>query len=120
MGEEAGGWIVWRRRGEQSCPPIAGREAEIDKINPAGILPPGVHLERTYDRRELINTTTNTVLHNLVYGIVLVFLVQWMFLGNLRRAVIVAPTMPFALSFAIGILVRRGESANLLSFGTIA
>src|SRR5262249_19743299 len=72
-----------------------------------------------YDRRELINTTTSTVLHNTVMGIVLVFIFQWLFLGNIRTAVIVAATIPFALFFAVGILVLRGGSANLLSVGAI-
>ena len=59
-----------------------------------GILPPGVHIERIYDRSDLINVTTNTVLHNMVAGILLIFLVQWVFLGNLRSALIVAATIP--------------------------
>jgi cobalt-zinc-cadmium resistance protein CzcA len=67
----------------------------------------------------LINTTTRTVLHNMIFGIVLIFFVQWMFLGDLRSAVIVAATIPFALFFAITIMVLRGESANLLSVGAI-
>src|SRR5205807_2691215 len=68
---------------------------------------------------DLISTTTRTVLHNMVLGIVLVFIFQWMFLGNLRSALIVAATIPFALFFAIGILVIRGDSAYLLSVGAI-
>jgi heavy metal efflux system protein len=55
----------------------------------------------------------------MIFGIVLIFFVQWLFLGNLRSALIVATTIPFALSFAITILVLRGESANLLSVGAI-
>jgi len=84
-----------------------------------GILPPGVRIERIYDRSDLIKVTTETVLHNLVFGILLVFFVQWIFLGDLRSAIIVAATIPFALFFAIGILVLRGEYANLLSVGAI-
>ena len=55
----------------------------------------------------------------MVFGIGLIFLLQWVFLGNLRSAVIVGMTIPFALFFAVGILVMRGESANLLSVGAI-
>jgi len=91
----------------------------ITKINSTGILPPGVHIERIYDRSELIHLTTHTVLHNMVEGIVLIFLLQWIFLGNLRTAVIVSVTIPFALAFAIGLMLMRGESANLLSVGAI-
>jgi heavy metal efflux system protein len=111
--------IVLMRRGEQSLPSIRRVEEEVNKINNTGILPPGVHLEKIYDRSELIAVTTHTVLHNLVVGIVLIFLVQWIFLGNLRSAVIVALTIPFALFFAIIIMLIRGESANLLSVGAI-
>ncbi|MBV8613255.1 MAG: efflux RND transporter permease subunit, partial [Acetobacteraceae bacterium] len=111
--------IVLMRRGEQSMPTIRAVEAEVRKINSSGILPPGVRIEKIYDRSELIGVTTHTVLHNMVLGIVLIFLVQWIFLGNLRSAVIVATTIPFALCFAIIIMVLRGDSANLLSVGAI-
>jgi cobalt-zinc-cadmium resistance protein CzcA len=110
---------VLMRRGQQSLPTIRRVEAEVEKINSLGILPPGVRIERIYDRSDLIKATTQTVLHNLVFGIILVFFVQWIFLGDLRSATIVAATIPFALFFAIGILVLRGESANLLSVGAI-
>ena len=111
--------IVLMRRGEQSMPTIRRVEAEVDKINSSNILPPGVRIERIYDRSDLINVTTNTVLHNMLFGIVLIFFVQWLFLGNLRSAIIVAATIPFALFFAIMIMVMRGDSANLLSVGAI-
>ncbi|MBV8653053.1 MAG: efflux RND transporter permease subunit, partial [Alphaproteobacteria bacterium] len=111
--------IVLMRRGEQSLPTIHRVEAEVAKINSTGILPPGVRIEKVYDRSELIAVTTHTVLHNLIFGIVLIFAVQWIFLGNLRSAVIVAATIPFALFFAIIIMTLRGESANLLSVGAI-
>jgi heavy metal efflux system protein len=111
--------IVLMRRGAQSIPTIKRVEAEVDKINGSGILPPGVGIRRIYDRSDLIHVTTHTVLHNMVAGIVLIFLLQWAFLGNIRSAVIVAMTIPFALSFAIGLMVLRGESANLLSVGAI-
>ncbi len=111
--------VVLMRRGEQSLPTIRRVEAEVEKINTTGVLPPGVRLVKIYDRRELINLTTSTVLHNMIFGIVLIFFVQWLFLGNLRSAVVVAATIPFALFFAVGIMTLRGESANLLSVGAI-
>jgi heavy metal efflux system protein len=111
--------IVLMRRGAQSMPTIRAIEAEVEKINSSDILPPGVHIQRIYDRTDLINVTTRTVLHNMITGIILIFLVQWVFLGNLRSAIIVSITIPFALFFAIIILTLRGESANLLSVGAI-
>jgi cobalt-zinc-cadmium resistance protein CzcA len=111
--------IVLMRRGAESMPTIERVKAEVSNINRSGILPPGVRIERIYDRSDLIRVTTRTVLHNVLAGILLIFLLQWAFLGNLRSAVIVACTIPFALAFAIGLMLLRGESANLLSVGAI-
>jgi heavy metal efflux system protein len=111
--------IVLMRRGEQSMPTIERVKAEVETINASGIIPPGVKIERIYDRSDLIKVTTRTVLHNVLAGVLLIFLLQWAFLGNLRSAIIVACTIPFALTFAIGLMILRGESANLLSVGAI-
>ncbi len=111
--------IVLMRRGEQSSPTIARVEKLVETINNSTILPPGVRIERIYDRKDLIETTTRTVLENMVVGITLIVLLQWIFLGDLRSALIVGATIPFALFFAVSILVLRGESANLLSVGAI-
>ena len=111
--------IVLMRRGEESTPAIEAVKAEVARIEAAGILPPGVKIERIYDRADLIAVTTHTVLHNMVFGIALILIVQWLFLGNLRSALIVVATIPFALFFAVIILVARGESANLLSVGAL-
>jgi len=111
--------IVLMRRGEQSSPTIARVEELVASINNSTILPPGVRIERIYDRKDLIETTTHTVLENMVVGIALIVFLQWLFLGDLRSALIVGATIPFALFFAVSILVLRGESANLLSVGAI-
>lgn len=111
--------IVLMQRGAKSLPTIQAVEQEVDAINTSGALPPGVKLERIYDRSELIGVTTRTVMHNLLAGVVLIFALQWLFLGNLRSAVIVALTIPFALSVAILLLILQGESANLLSLGAL-
>jgi cobalt-zinc-cadmium resistance protein CzcA len=111
--------IVLMRRGAESKPTIQRVDALIDKINTSNILPPGVHIEKYYDRADLVNLTTHTVVENMLLGMALVFVVQWIFIGTLRSAAVVAATIPFALAFAIAILVFRGESANLLSVGAI-
>lgn len=111
--------IVLMRRGEKSTPSIEAVKAEVAKIEAAGLLPPGVKIERIYDRADLIAVTTHTVLHNMVVGILLILVIQWLFLGNLRSALIVVATIPFALFFAVVILVARDESANLLSVGAL-
>jgi heavy metal efflux system protein len=111
--------IVLMEHGGQTLPAVRGVEDLVKKINAGGILPPGVHLQTIYDRRDLVKVTTDTVLHNLFFGIGLIFLIQWIFLGNLRSAIIVSLTIPFALSFAIIILRLTNESANLLSLGAV-
>ncbi|USI71948.1 efflux RND transporter permease subunit [Sphingomonas morindae] len=111
--------IVLMQRGAESAPTIAAVKQEIATINAGGILPPGVTLTPIYDRSTLIGLTTHTVLHNLIEGVLLIFVLQWLFLGNLRSAIIVATTIPFALAFAVLILTIQGESANLLSVGAL-
>ncbi|MBL6617630.1 MAG: efflux RND transporter permease subunit [Reyranella sp.] len=94
-------------------------EAEIERMNSDGTLPRGVKLVPYYDRATLVNVTTATVVHNLVFGCLLVFLIQWIFLGDLRSAIIVGANIPFALFFAVVIMVARDEDANLLSVGAV-
>ena len=94
-------------------------KAEIDKLNSDGSLPPGVKLVPYYDRSTLVSVTTHTVLHNLIFGCLLVFFVQWIFLGDLRSAIIVGANIPFALFFSVIILVLMGADANLLSVGAV-
>src|SRR5271169_243322 len=113
------GAIVVMRRTEKTADMIPKVKAEIDKLNHDGSLPPGIRVVPYYDRSSLIALTTHTVLHNLIFGCVLVFLIQWIFLGNLRSAIIVGVNIPFALFFSIIILVLRGEDANLLSVGAV-
>ncbi|HZC68612.1 MAG TPA: efflux RND transporter permease subunit, partial [Nitrospirales bacterium] len=98
---------------------VARVQAAIQKINSNGTLPAGVHAIPFYDRATLVSVTTHTVLHNLVFGCLLVFFIQWIFLGNLRSAIIVGANIPFALLFSVIILYLMGESANLLSVGAV-
>jgi cobalt-zinc-cadmium resistance protein CzcA len=72
-----------------------------------------------YDRTSLVSVTTSTVVHNLTFGCLLIFLIQWVFLGDLRSAIIVGANIPFALFFSIVLLVLRNEDANLLSVGAV-
>src|SRR5271155_2301586 len=113
------GAIVVQRRTEKTADMIPKVEAAIEKVNHDGSLPPGVRVIPYYDRSSLIALTTHTVLHNLIFGCLLVFLIQWIFLGNLRSATIVGLNIPFALFFATIILVIFRESANLLSVGAV-
>jgi cobalt-zinc-cadmium resistance protein CzcA len=92
---------------------------EVAKINSDGSLPPGVKIVPFYERTSLVAVTTRTVMHNLLFGFILIFVIQWLFLGDLRSAIIVGVNIPFALFFSIIILVLRNEDANLLSVGAV-
>jgi heavy metal efflux system protein len=94
-------------------------EKKVAQMNKDGSLPPGVKVVPYYDRGALVKVTTNTVLHNLIFGCLLVFFIQWIFLGDLRSAVIVGVNIPVALFFAVIMLVVTGEEANLLSVGAV-
>jgi len=111
--------IVVMSRAEQTANMLPRVKLALDNLNHDGTLPAGVKVVPFYDRGSLIAVTTHTVLHNLVFGCLLVFLVQWIFLGDLRSAIIVGVNIPFALFFAIMLLVVQGESANLLSVGAV-
>jgi heavy metal efflux system protein len=111
--------IVVMRRTEHTNDIIPKVQQAVEKLNSDGSLPPGVKIVPFYDRSSLVGVTTHTVLHNLIFGCLLVFVIQWIFLGDLRSAIIVSANIPFALFFAIIILVLQGEDANLLSLGAV-
>ncbi|MEI9804045.1 MAG: CusA/CzcA family heavy metal efflux RND transporter [Pseudolabrys sp.] len=111
--------IVLMQKNERTMDVVTRVRATIDRINNDGSLPPGVRIDTFYDRGDLVAITVRTVMHNMLFGIALIFLIQWIFLGNLRCALIVAATIPVALFLAVIITVLRGDSANLLSVGAI-
>jgi len=111
--------IVVMNRTLQTNEVLARVKAEAERINHDGSLPAGVQIVPFYDRSTLVNVTTRTVLHNLAIGCLLVFLIQWIFLGDLGSALIVSANIPFALFFSVIVLVLTGESANLLSVGAV-
>jgi cobalt-zinc-cadmium resistance protein CzcA len=111
--------IVLMRKDEQSLPALEGVKAKFLELNKPGRLLPGVTLEPYYDREELIRLTTHTVTHNVVLGIVLVSIILYMFVSNVRTAVIVSINIPLALFFAVSVMYLRGKSANLLSLGAV-
>src|SRR5712691_3633575 len=111
--------IVLMQKLERTMEVVTRVRNAIARINSDGSLPAGVKIEPWYDRGDLVAITVQTVLHNLLFGVALIFLIQWVFLGDLRCALIVAATIPVALLLAVMITVVRGESANLLSVGAI-
>jgi heavy metal efflux system protein len=109
---------VLLRKGADADPVLKAIEAKVKEINDH-ILPKGVTVVPFLDRSDLVHLTTHTVLHNLTEGIILVSVILFFFLGNVRGAVIVAITIPFALLFASICLDLSHIPANLLSLGAL-
>jgi cobalt-zinc-cadmium resistance protein CzcA len=110
--------IVLLRKGANADQALAGIHAKVKELNER-ILPPGVKVVPFIDRSNLVHFTTHTVLHNLTEGMILVVIILFLFLGNVRGAIIVALTIPFALLFAATCLNLKGIPANLLSLGAL-
>jgi cobalt-zinc-cadmium resistance protein CzcA len=110
--------VVFLRKGADTATTLDGIHAMVRKLNEQ-ILPAGVKIVPYLDRDDLVHYTTHTVLHNLAEGMFLVVVILFIFLGNIRGAIIVALTIPFALLFASICLDLRGISANLLSLGAL-
>jgi len=110
--------IVFLRKGADTATTLEGIHAMVDRLN-TQILPKGVKIVPYLDRDDLVHYTTHTVLHNLTEGMILVVIILFVFLGNVRGALIVALTIPFSLLFASICLDLRHISANLLSLGAL-
>jgi cobalt-zinc-cadmium resistance protein CzcA len=110
--------IVLLQKGEDSDPVLLGIHQEVDKLNQS-ILPQGVKVVPFLDRSDLVKYTVETVEHNLTAGMLLVSIILFLFLGNVRGAIIVALTIPFALLFASICLDLSHIPANLLSLGAL-
>jgi cobalt-zinc-cadmium resistance protein CzcA len=110
--------VVLLRKGADGDDALRGVEAKVKEMNDH-ILPAGVKIVPFIDRSDLVHFTTHTVLRNLTEGIILVVIILFLFLGNVRGAIIVALTIPFSLLFAATCLNLKGIPANLLSLGAL-
>jgi heavy metal efflux system protein len=110
--------IVLLRKGAAADPALKALHEKIQEMNDH-ILPPGVKIVPFIDRSDLVHFTSHTVLHNLTEGMILVSIILFLFLGNIRGALIVAATIPFSLLFASICLDLKGVPANLLSLGAL-
>jgi cobalt-zinc-cadmium resistance protein CzcA len=110
--------ILLLRKGANSDETLVGIHSKVKELNDH-ILPPGVKIVPFLDRSDLVRYTTHTVLHNLTAGILLVSVILFLFLGNLRGSFIVALTIPFSLLFASICLRLNDIPANLLSLGAL-
>jgi len=110
--------IVLLRKGAAADTALQGIHKKVEELNDH-ILPPGVKIVPFIDRSDLVHFTSHTVLHNLTEGMILVSIILFLFLGNIRGALIVAATIPFSLLFASICLDLRHIPANLLSLGAL-
>ena len=110
--------ILLLQKGEDSDPVLQGIEAKVTELN-EHILPPGVKVVPFLDRSDLVKHTVDTVEENLLHGVILVSIILFLFLGNVRGAIIVALTIPFSLLFASILLQLNHIPANLLSLGAL-
>ena len=110
--------IVLLRKGAAADPSLRALHEKIQEMNDH-ILPPGVKIIPFIDRSDLVHFTSHTVLHNLGEGMILVSIILFLFLGNVRGAIIVAATIPFSLLFASICLDLKQVPANLLSLGAL-
>jgi heavy metal efflux system protein len=110
--------IVVMRKGENPSEVLARVKEKIDELN-TNILPSDVKMETFYDRDNLMKYCTDTVMHNLLEGIILVTVIVFIFMADWRTTVIVAIIIPLSLLFAFFMLYLKGMSANLLSLGAI-
>jgi cobalt-zinc-cadmium resistance protein CzcA len=110
--------IVLLRKSAAADTALQGIHKKVEELNDH-ILPPGVKIVPFIDRSTLVHFTSHTVLHNLTEGMILVSIILFLFLGNIRGALIVAATIPFSLLFASICLDLRGIPANLLSLGAL-
>ncbi len=109
--------MILLQRGAKALPTLELIKKKIEELN-AWKLPQEVSLKPIYDRTTLLHTTIETVLDILISDVVLV-LILFLFLGNLRAALIVALTVPLALLFTFSMMVMLGHLANLTSLGSI-
>jgi cobalt-zinc-cadmium resistance protein CzcA len=109
---------VLMRKGAEEQPTLDAIHKKVDELN-NGLLPPGVQVVPMLDRSDLLHFTLHTVMHNLVEGMILVSIILFLFLLNVRAAFIVALTIPFSLLFASIWLDLSHIPANLLSLGAL-
>lgn len=110
--------IVVMRKGENPSEVIKNLKEKIRDLN-TNVLPSDVKIKTFYDREDLVNFATHTVLHNMFEGIIFVTVIVFLFMADWRTTLIVSLIIPLALLFAFICLKLKGMAANLLSMGAI-
>lgn len=110
--------VIYLRRGENASEVLARVREKVANINDH-ILPPGIQVKPFYDRQVLLDITVGTVKHTMFFGITMVLVLLYVFLGNLRAAAVVAAVIPLALCFSFIMMYIFNVPANLISLGAI-
>jgi len=110
--------IVVMRKGENPAVVLDSVRAKVKDLN-NNILPKDVKIDTFYDRTNLMDYCTETVIHNLLEGIVLVTVIVFLFMADWRTTLTVAIIIPLSLLFAFFCMRIKGMSANLLSMGAV-
>ncbi len=117
---EAVGGIVMMVAAGNAKEIVTKIKARVEEINSKGMLPDGLQIVPYYDRSELVDAALHTVSKVLVEGIVLVVVILFLFLGDLRSSVIVIATLVLTPALTFLVMNRYGMSANLMSLGGLA
>ncbi len=110
--------IIVMRKGENPSEVLEKIREKVKDLNER-ILPQGVKIETFYDRTNLMDFCTETVIHNLIEGILLVTFIVLIFMADWRTTIVVSIVIPLALLFAFMLMRIKGMTANLLSMGAI-
>ncbi|MCJ1806713.1 CusA/CzcA family heavy metal efflux RND transporter [Flavobacterium covae] len=110
--------IIVMRKGENPKEVLERVKAKIEELN-TSILPKDVKMVTFYDRDNLMNFTTETVMHNMFEGIIFVTVIVFLFMADWRTTITVSIIIPLSLLFAFLCLKLKGMSANLLSLGAV-
>lgn len=109
---------IYKLHGANSFEVIRRLDERIDEIN--GTLPDGVRIVKYYDQSELVVSSIRTVRNALMLGLLLVSVVAFLFLGNLRNALIMVCSLPFSMLFGFILMERSGFPGDLISLGGMA
>jgi len=118
-GEVVGG-IVMMLKGENSLDVVGRVEKRVKEINESNLLPPGLQLVPYYDRSEIVGESIKTILRTLAEGALLVIVVLYLLLRNIRGAIVVIMALPLAILVTFIVMKHAGMSANLMSLGGLA
>ncbi|MBS1872213.1 MAG: efflux RND transporter permease subunit [Acidobacteria bacterium] len=117
---EAVGGIMMMVAGANAKQIVENIKLRVEEVNTKGMLPDGLRIVPYYDRSELVDAALHTVTKVLIEGIVLVVIILFLFLGDLRSSVIVIATLILTPAFTFIVMNRYGLSANLMSLGGLA